>query len=116
MVVAVTLHNPHYVTSFKVNFKYYKSNGDLFDSGSTIFRGLTNDSLTSCSISFSPDYTITSSTATVSFKTKNNIPINGSFMFTVNGYTISDSVTNVDALANTSILTTNKPTFFLADQ
>jgi hypothetical protein len=116
MVVAVTLLNPHYVTNFNVDFKYYKSNGDLFDSGSTTFRRLTNDSLTSCSISFSPDYTITSSTATVSFKTKNAIPITGSFMLAVNGYTISDTVTTVDALSNASILTTTKPTYFSSSQ
>ena len=119
MVVAVTLLNPHYVTNFDVDFKYYKTNGDLFDSGSTTFRRLTNDSLTSCSISFSPDYTITSSTVTVSFKTKNAIPINGSFMLAVNGYTINTTVTTVttvDVLSNASILTTTKPTYFSSGQ
>lgn len=116
MVVAVTLLNPQYVTNFNVDFKYYKTNGDLFDSGSTTYRRLTNDSLTSCSISFSPDNTITTSTATVSFKTKNAIPISGSFMLAVNGYTISDTVTTVDVLTNTSILATNKPTYFSSTQ
>ena len=116
MVVAATLLNPPYVTNFNVDFKYYKSDGSLFDSASTTFRRLTNDSLTSCSITFSPDNTITSSTATVSFKTKNAIPNGGSFMLAVNGYTISDTVTTVDALTNSSILTTTKPTYFSSTQ
>lgn len=116
MVIAATLLNPPYVTNFNVDFKYYKSDGSLFDSGSTTYRKLTNDLLTACSITFSPDYTITYSTATVSFRTKNAIPNSGSFMLAVNGYTISDTVTTVDALANTSIVTTAKPVYFPSTQ
>jgi hypothetical protein len=116
MVVAATLLNPPYVTNFIVDFKYYKSDGSLFDSGLTTYRLLTNDQLVSCSITFSPDYTITSSTATVAFRTKNAIPIAGSFMLAVNGYTISDTVATVDALSNSTILTTTKPTYFASNQ
>lgn len=37
-------------------------------------------------------------------------------MLTVNGYTISDTVATVDALSNSTILTTTKPSYFSTNQ
>lgn len=78
LTVSMVLQNPSYVDNFTVGYAYTLTAGTAYSTGSSTVRGLTADSLTSCSVTFSPSYTNSLSTATIQLTPKNAIPSGGS--------------------------------------
>lgn len=99
----LTLINPPYVDTFTVTYNFIRS-GSVYSTLSGKVSGLYSDSLSACSLSFSPSYTNSYSVVTVGFTTKNNIPAGGSFQLVVNNYASSDASPTLNVLNNGSIL------------
>lgn len=86
-----TITNPQYVDNYVVGFSYVP---DVTASFTTLYftiSSLQPDSLTSCSMSFSPNFTNTLSNITFSIVNKNSIPAGGSLQLTFTGYTPTSS-------------------------
>lgn len=82
-----TITNPTYVDNYVVGFSYVP---DVTASFTTLYFTISSfqpDSLTSCSMSFSPNYTNTLSNITFTIVNKNSIPAGGSLQLTFSGYT-----------------------------
>lgn len=86
-----TITNPAYVDNYSVGFSFAADSQVTFQ---TIYFTMTSfqpDTLTSCSISFSPNYTNTLSNITFTITNKNAIPAGGSLQLTFTGYTPTSS-------------------------
>lgn len=115
------LQNPPYVDNFTISYSYYLlSDNSLYSSGSNTIKGLSPDSLTACSVSFSPNYTNSLATVTLQLTPKNSIPAGGSLQLSVSGYTTGSTLTSVSTNSNallnsTTFISTSVPTYILAN-
>jgi hypothetical protein len=100
----LTLLNPPYVDNFTVTYNFVYPNMTIFSTLTGKVSGLYADSLTACSLAFTPSSTNSLSVVTVSITTKNSIPAGGSLQLVVNNFVTSDSTPTVNVLSNGSIL------------
>ena len=99
-----SLTNPAYVDNFTVSFDFAPDSGATFSTVTSTITGLQPDTLTSCAMSFNPNYTNTLSTVTFTVVNKHKIPSGGSLQLTFNGYTPTSSSLTISA-ASASINT-----------
>lgn len=85
------LTNPPYVDNYTVSFDFYADSSVTFQTVYGTINTLQPDTLTSCSMSFSPNYTNTLSNISFTMVNKNSIPSGGSLQLTFNAYTPSYS-------------------------
>jgi hypothetical protein len=102
-LLQLALINPPYFDEFTVTYNFIHSSS-VYSTLSGKVVGLYSDSLSACSLTFSPSYTNSYSVVTVGFTTKNIIPAGGSFQLVINNYTSNDASPTLNVLNNGSIL------------
>jgi hypothetical protein len=103
LTMAITLQNPSYVDNFNIAYTFTLTNGVQYSSGSTTLKSLVADTLTSCAVTFSPNYTNSLATVNIQFTPKNAIPAGGSIFFTAVGYTVGNTLTSINTLSNSAL-------------
>lgn len=113
------IKNPYYVSNFDVSLNFASDKGSPFTAVSGTINSLQPDTLTSCSMTFSPTYANSYSAVTFNIVNKNPIPLGGSLQLTFNGYTPASNSTNLAisastgaAYINTTAITSSVSTFF----
>jgi len=90
-----SVKNPPYVDNITISFEILYTNMTVFSAVTSYqFRGLTTDTLTSCSITFTPATTSTNSTAIVKITPKNAILTGGSIILDFSSNSIYKPVDN----------------------
>jgi len=98
--------NPSYVDNFTVSFDYTPDSGGTFSTVTSTITGLQPDTLTSCAMNFSPNYTNSLSSITFTVVNKHQIPSGGSLQLTFNGYTPTTSsltISNASVFINSGV-------------
>jgi len=97
-----SIKNPSYVSNFDVTLSFVPNGGGSFTSVVGTINSLQPDTLSSCSMTYSPSYANSYSAVTFSIVNKNPVPTGGSLQLTFNGFTPGSTPTNLAISTTTS--------------